>query len=136
MAPSTDSVNITSSAVPVYETKPGSIIVPGLSGTTETAPVFICQPLTRRSCPHPRLWMEDATCARRFGFYRRSTCVLLYYATPLIKCSDVLSRIKAYLRSHPEVAGDPTAFIQGMGWDQNRWASKHFPTAVGFRLAR
>lgn len=50
----------------------------------------------------------------------------------LTDCPEVLSRIKGYLRSHPEVADDPTIFIQGMGWDQNRWVSKQFPTAVGF----
>ena len=36
-----DSVNITSSTVPVYETKPGSIIVPGLSGTVLTTLVLV-----------------------------------------------------------------------------------------------
>ena len=33
-------IEITSSPVPVYETKPGAIIVPGLSGMVETVPVL------------------------------------------------------------------------------------------------
>ena len=36
-----DSVNMTSSTVPVYETKPGSIIVPGLSGMVLTILVLV-----------------------------------------------------------------------------------------------
>lgn len=42
MTSSTGSVDIASGIVPVYETKPGSIVVPGLSGMAETAPIFIC----------------------------------------------------------------------------------------------
>ena len=38
---SADSIEIASDTVPVYETKPGSIILPGLSGIAETIPVFI-----------------------------------------------------------------------------------------------
>lgn len=38
---SVDSIEIVSGDVPVYETKPGSIIVPGLSGTMETIRIFI-----------------------------------------------------------------------------------------------
>lgn len=37
MVSSPDSIDTTSSAVPVYETKPGSIIVPGLSGTRKSS---------------------------------------------------------------------------------------------------
>ena len=78
--------------------------------------------------------MEDATCARRVEFYRRSARRLVCCArcpTECSKHSEITSRIKAYLRSHPEFADDHAAFIQGMGWDQNRWAPKQFPTAVG-----
>ena len=39
---SIDSMDIASGTVPVYETKPGSIIVPGLTGMKATTPVFIC----------------------------------------------------------------------------------------------
>jgi hypothetical protein len=41
MVRSVDSIDIASDTVPVYETKPGSIIVPGLSGILETIPVFV-----------------------------------------------------------------------------------------------
>jgi len=41
MVRSADSIEIASGTVPVYETKPGSIVVPGLSGMVETIPVFI-----------------------------------------------------------------------------------------------
>jgi len=37
VASSPDSIDRTSSAVPVYETKPGSIIVPGLSGMRKSS---------------------------------------------------------------------------------------------------
>ena len=33
-----DSIEIASGVIPIYETKPGSIIVPGLSGMVETTP--------------------------------------------------------------------------------------------------
>ncbi|KAF9652242.1 hypothetical protein BDM02DRAFT_234555 [Thelephora ganbajun] len=94
---SRDSLDIASGAVPVYETKPGSIIVPGLSDA------------------HAHIL--------EYGWKMQ----LVLDGSNSIE--EIISRIKGYLRSHPEVADDPTTFIQGMGWDQNRWMSKQFPTA-------
>ncbi|KAF9780179.1 amidohydrolase family-domain-containing protein [Thelephora terrestris] len=92
-----DSIDIASSTVPMYETKPGSIIVPGLSDA------------------HAHIL--------EYGWKMQ---LVLDGANSI---EEIISRVKAYLRSHPEVADDPTTFIEGMGWDQNRWASKQFPTA-------
>ncbi|KAF7315179.1 Amidohydrolase 3 [Mycena indigotica] len=41
---------------------------------------------------------------------------------------EVVERIKAYIVAHPKVHQDPNRWIEGMGWDQNRWGST-FPTA-------
>ena len=38
---SADSVDVASGIVPVYETKPGSIVVPGLSGMVKTIAAFV-----------------------------------------------------------------------------------------------
>lgn len=77
-APSLDSVNADPNAAPVYTTKPGSIIVPGLSGTAETIAVFIgvSYVLVRCACSHPLVWMEEATCVGRFKLNRRSALFL------------------------------------------------------------
>lgn len=135
---SADSVHVASGIVPVFETKPGSIIVPGLSGMAEIIPVFINHLLTPYQmhtliflstdgrcnlCSTVRIPWEVCPCPCMFS------CVTCPTERP--KFPEIISRIKTYLRSHPEVANDPAAFIQGMGWDQNRWESKEFPTAVG-----
>lgn len=44
---------------------------------------------------------------------------------------EVIERIKQYIQSHPNVLNDPDRWIEGMGWDQTKWESKKFPTAVG-----
>ncbi|KAK0497638.1 amidohydrolase 3 [Armillaria luteobubalina] len=43
--------------------------------------------------------------------------------------SDVISLIRTYILSHPDVERDPTRWIQGMGWDQTKWPDGEFPTA-------
>ncbi|TFK37702.1 amidohydrolase family-domain-containing protein [Crucibulum laeve] len=43
---------------------------------------------------------------------------------------EVINRIKAYINAHPDVRDDPTAWIEGMGWDQTKWPGKKFPTAA------
>jgi hypothetical protein len=43
---------------------------------------------------------------------------------------DVLNHLKAYVISHPDILGDPTRWIEGMGWDQNRWPGAQYPHAV------
>lgn len=47
---------------------------------------------------------------------------------------EVIERIKQYIQSHPNVLNDPDRWIEGMGWDQTKWESKKFPTAVGHNL--
>ncbi|KAJ7072616.1 amidohydrolase 3 [Mycena amicta] len=43
--------------------------------------------------------------------------------------AEVVGRIKAYILAHPNVHGDPTRWIEGMGWDQTKWPGGQFPTA-------
>jgi len=43
---------------------------------------------------------------------------------------DVVDRVKDYILAHPDVHGDPTRWIEGMGWDQTKWPEAQFPTAV------
>lgn len=45
---------------------------------------------------------------------------------------DVLNHLKAYVISHPDILGDPTRWIEGMGWDQNRWPGAQYPHADDF----
>ncbi|KAG1807812.1 amidohydrolase family-domain-containing protein [Suillus subaureus] len=45
---------------------------------------------------------------------------------------EVLSRLKAYVISHPDILGDPTRWIEGMGWDQNKWPGAQYPHADDF----
>ncbi|KII83661.1 hypothetical protein PLICRDRAFT_180263 [Plicaturopsis crispa FD-325 SS-3] len=45
---------------------------------------------------------------------------------------DVINRVKAYINAHPDILNDPTRWIEGVGWDQNRWEGKQFPTAADF----
>ena len=46
--------------------------------------------------------------------------------------TEVLDSLEEYVRSHPEIEEDPSFWIQGWGWDQNRWKNwdSGFPTAV------
>jgi len=41
-----------------------------------------------------------------------------------------VERIKAYILSNPDVANDPTRWIEGMGWDHTQWEGGVFPTSV------
>lgn len=43
---------------------------------------------------------------------------------------EVIERIKAYILAHPDVHADTNRWIEGMGWDQTKWAGAEFPTAV------
>jgi len=45
--------------------------------------------------------------------------------------ADVVDRIKQYILSRPDIRGDKTRWIAGMGWDQTKWPDTKFPTAVG-----
>ncbi|KAG1810276.1 amidohydrolase family-domain-containing protein [Suillus plorans] len=45
---------------------------------------------------------------------------------------DVLSHLKAYVIAHPDILGDPTRWIEGMGWDQNKWRGAQYPHANDF----
>ncbi|KAJ8588591.1 hypothetical protein M405DRAFT_246183 [Rhizopogon salebrosus TDB-379] len=45
---------------------------------------------------------------------------------------EVLSRLNAYVLSHPEILNDPTRWIEGMGWDQNKWPGAQYPHADDF----
>ncbi|KAG2107672.1 amidohydrolase family-domain-containing protein [Suillus discolor] len=45
---------------------------------------------------------------------------------------DVLSHLKAYVIAHPDILGDPTRWIEGMGWDQNKWPGAQYPHANDF----
>jgi predicted amidohydrolase YtcJ len=49
---------------------------------------------------------------------------------------EVIERIKAYILAHPDVHADTSRWIEGMGWDQTRWESAEFPTAVGHMSLR
>ncbi|KAG2151175.1 amidohydrolase family-domain-containing protein [Suillus bovinus] len=49
-----------------------------------------------------------------------------------ISVDDVLSRLKAYVISHPDILSDPTRWIEGMGWDQNKWPGAQYPHADDF----
>jgi hypothetical protein len=46
--------------------------------------------------------------------------------------AEILDRLEQYVAEHPEVHDDPDFWVQGMGWDQTRWAnwSGEFPTSV------
>ncbi|KAJ7125052.1 amidohydrolase family-domain-containing protein [Mycena epipterygia] len=43
---------------------------------------------------------------------------------------EVIERIKAYILAHPDVHADTSRWIEGMGWDQTKWAGAEFPTAA------
>ncbi|KAG5646172.1 hypothetical protein DXG03_004225 [Asterophora parasitica] len=43
---------------------------------------------------------------------------------------DVIQRVKDYILAHPDVMNDKTRWIEGMGWDQTKWAGAQFPTAA------
>ncbi|CAK5282431.1 unnamed protein product [Mycena citricolor] len=43
---------------------------------------------------------------------------------------EVVDRIKTYINAHPEVKEDKTRWIEGMGWDQTKWAGASFPSAA------
>ncbi|KAG1744674.1 amidohydrolase family-domain-containing protein [Suillus paluster] len=45
---------------------------------------------------------------------------------------EVLSYLKAYVISHPDILRDPTRWIEGMGWDQNKWPGAQYPHADDF----
>ncbi|KIJ60432.1 hypothetical protein HYDPIDRAFT_189993 [Hydnomerulius pinastri MD-312] len=45
---------------------------------------------------------------------------------------EVLQRVVNYVKSHPDVLGEPTRWIRGMGWDQNLWSDPHYPHADDF----
>ncbi|KAG2068318.1 hypothetical protein BDR04DRAFT_1232852 [Suillus decipiens] len=45
---------------------------------------------------------------------------------------EVLNHLKAYVISHPDILGDPTRWIEGMGWDQNKWPGAQYPHADDF----
>ena len=45
---------------------------------------------------------------------------------------EIVQKIEAYVRAHPEVEADRTRWIRGMGWDQTRFAEGRWPTAVRF----
>ncbi|KAG1777861.1 amidohydrolase family-domain-containing protein [Suillus placidus] len=49
-----------------------------------------------------------------------------------VSVDDVLSHLKAYVISHPDILGDPTRWIEGMGWDQNKWPGAQYPHADDF----
>jgi len=55
---------------------------------------------------------------------------VIYRANANFVFLEVIDRIKAYLRSHPDILDDKTRWIEGMGWDQTKWPGAHFPTAV------
>lgn len=46
--------------------------------------------------------------------------------------TDILEKLKAYVLSHPDVRHDHSRWILGMGWDQTKWPSATFPTAVRY----
>ncbi|KAI0063272.1 amidohydrolase 3 [Artomyces pyxidatus] len=84
----------------LFQTKPGSIIVPGLADAHA----------------HILEW----------GYKEQ---------LPLADClsvDDVITKLKQYLHSHPDVLQDPTRWITGMGWDQTKWPTGQFPTADDF----
>jgi hypothetical protein len=43
-----------------------------------------------------------------------------------------VDRVKHYINTHPDLYNDTSFWIEGMGWDQTRWESPQFPTAVSF----
>ncbi|KAF8154107.1 amidohydrolase family-domain-containing protein [Crassisporium funariophilum] len=43
---------------------------------------------------------------------------------------EVIERIKVYILSHPDIQSDKERWIEGMGWDQTKWAGAQFPTAA------
>ncbi|TDL26855.1 hypothetical protein BD410DRAFT_782939 [Rickenella mellea] len=43
--------------------------------------------------------------------------------------SEVISKVKEYIHSHPDVGNDTSAWIEGWGWDQTKWPGAEFPTA-------
>ncbi|KAF7971972.1 hypothetical protein HWV62_19371 [Athelia sp. TMB] len=45
---------------------------------------------------------------------------------------EVISRLKTFLEKHPDVRDDSSRWIEGMGWDQTKWAGAQFPTAEDF----
>ncbi|KAK7039215.1 hypothetical protein VNI00_010120 [Paramarasmius palmivorus] len=42
--------------------------------------------------------------------------------------TEVIERIKDYIVAHPDLSSD--RWIEGMGWDQNKWPESKFPTAA------
>lgn len=60
----------------------------------------------------------------------------IYRANANFVFLEVIDRIKAYLRSHPDILDDKTRWIEGMGWDQTKWPGAHFPTAVSSVVLR
>ncbi|KAI6015694.1 amidohydrolase family-domain-containing protein [Pisolithus marmoratus] len=42
---------------------------------------------------------------------------------------EVLERLVDFVKSRPDILNDPSKWIQGMGWDHNRWAVQEYPHA-------
>lgn len=43
---------------------------------------------------------------------------------------DVIDRLKTYILDHPPIHNDAAVWVDGMGWDQNKFDPPVFPTAV------
>ncbi|VDC03172.1 unnamed protein product [Peniophora sp. CBMAI 1063] len=43
---------------------------------------------------------------------------------------EIIQKIEAYVRSHPEVEADRSRWIRGLGWDQTRFEEGRWPTAA------
>ncbi|KAL5498212.1 hypothetical protein ACEPAH_2342 [Sanghuangporus vaninii] len=44
--------------------------------------------------------------------------------------SEVIEKVKDYIKARPDVLNDRNVWIQGMGWDQTKWPTKEFPRAA------
>ncbi|KAI0313267.1 amidohydrolase family-domain-containing protein [Amylostereum chailletii] len=54
---------------------------------------------------------------------------------PLSDCKsvdEIVEKVEAYVRAHPDVQSDPQRWIRGMGWDQTKFPGSHWPTAADF----
>jgi predicted amidohydrolase YtcJ len=47
---------------------------------------------------------------------------------------EIVERVEAYVKAQGGRENLEGRWVEGMGWDQNRWSVKEFPTAVSRRL--
>ncbi|EJD04927.1 uncharacterized protein FOMMEDRAFT_105127 [Fomitiporia mediterranea MF3/22] len=92
------------SGLKFYFVEPGHIVVPGLADS------------------HAHLLEQ--------GFKMELDKLSQYNCTKT--CSEVIEKVKNYVKNRPDLLKDRGLWIQGDGWDQTKWPEREFPTAAEF----